>query len=453
MPGLGYFGSSPCDSLWIKASAPIYAVRLSLRCDAPEILNLTGIQFYQNARLIDLSASKCEFAQSSTYMNNDRYGNISLIKQRSIHTQRELHPYWEMYIDEAIPADSICVLNRTDEWAQRSRSLVVQVKHSSDGMWQTVHDGLSANAALSALEGLSQASGEAVTVDDNDARLRILRLIKQRILEKHIDLAQVNWRNILQFIDMWGQNDLTAVEIDIIAAKIYYEKIKFNKWVVSDTAYMFRTRRSVFELQKAVGMVAQNFGDKSDWTLTRHGLEPSQLRSRADDFLNHMGQVCAHLADLSRNPILAYGTLLGAIRDQDFIAHDDDVDLLYRLNAKSQADADVEVNTVVEYFRQHGFGPIRFPGTLNVQIIAPSTGVAVDIFPYWVNDDTAFLHMEKMLVRGIPLELLEPSSRIRFYEKEFGAPANPEGFLLARYGEGWNVSDQFFEWPWRLIDD
>lgn len=453
VPGIGYFGSSPCDSLWINLEKSICAVRLSLKCDAPEILNLTGLQFHDGARVIDWTAGKLQFVQSSSHMDDERYANISLLQQRGIHTKRELHPYWEMHADELIAATSLRVFNRTDEWAQRSRSLTVQVKYSPDGTWQTVYDGLSAVAVLNAFNALSKACGKTVNINDNSERLDAIELVRQRLLEGQIAFEDINWRQILQFVDMWGQAALTSTEAELVAAKIYYEKIKFNKWVVSDTAYMFRTRKAVIDLQRSIGLLAQNFGDKAEWTLTRHGLEPSQLRSRAEDFLRHMEQVCMHLSKLSRNPILAYGTLLGAVRDKDFIAHDDDVDLLYRLNAKSQDEADLEINTIVEYFRHHGFAPIRFTGTLNVQIIAPHTGIAVDIFPYWVNDDIAFLHMEKMLLRGVPLRLLEPSSIIQFYEKEFGAPADPEGFLLARYGSGWNVSDQFFEWPWRLIDN
>jgi len=60
--------------------------------------------------------------------------------------------------------------------------------------------------------------------------------------------------------------------------------------------------------------------------------------------------------------------------------------------------------------------------------------------------------VERMKIRSIPTDLLYPTTTLQFYETELPVPKNAEGFLHERYGDGWGISNQFFEWPWTLTE-
>ena len=74
----------------------------------------------------------------------------------------------------------------------------------------------------------------------------------------------------------------------------------------------------------------------------------------------------------------------------------------------------------------------------------------VDVFPYWIEDNQAQLHMENMKIRGISPSIFDGRKTISLYGEEFDIPAKPEAFLEERYGEDWKVSNRFHEWPWKI---
>jgi hypothetical protein len=61
--------------------------------------------------------------------------------------------------------------------------------------------------------------------------------------------------------------------------------------------------------------------------------------------------------------------------------------------------------------------------------------------------------MESMKVRGIDPAIVYPASQVQLCGRMMPAPADPEAYLEERYGAGWRISDQFFEWPWPLKDE
>jgi len=176
------------------------------------------------------------------------------------------------------------------------------------------------------------------------------------------------------------------------------------------------------------------------------------LQSKAVEYISHIRAVTNILEKIGSKPVLAYGTLLGAVRDKAFIAHDDDVDVLYQVDATDRATAEQASASIMQEFRLLGYEIVQFPGTMNVHVVDKKAGVSVDIFPCWDVDGQTFLHMERMKIRSIPTDLLYPTTTLQFYETELPVPKNAEGFLHERYGDGWGISNQFFEWPWTLTE-
>src|SRR5690606_25389970 len=77
------------------------------------------------------------------------------------------------------------------------------------------------------------------------------------------------------------------------------------------------------------------------------------------------------------------------------------------------------------------------PKHYNLHVVDPATGIQLDLFPYWMTGDRFSLHMAKMRVEDMPIDVLEPVSSVTLEGNRFNGPADPERFLLARYGAGW----------------
>ncbi|HBF50010.1 MAG TPA: hypothetical protein DDX04_06115 [Massilia sp.] len=454
-PSLGYFGSSQADALLIKLPTPLRGVRISLAVEHPEILNLMGLQFLSEGRVLAIDTAACTFAQSSVYQNEERYANASLLAQRGIHTNRDVKPFWEVTFPNVIHADTLKIVNRGDEWGARSRSLLVSVLDANRDSWTQIHDAQSAASVLaSVFAATSAVDGIEISRDEkpSELRKRLTDRIANRIKSGTLALPTVDWQKVMHFIQIWGGQSLTESEMIILAAKVFHEKTKHGKSNLRDSAFMLRKSQEILDLQVKVNEVAKQYGHAAVLTISRHGLQHSKLQSKAVEYISHIRAVTNILEKIGSKPVLAYGTLLGAVRDKAFIAHDDDVDVLYQVDATDRATAEQASASIMQEFRLLGYEIVQFPGTMNVHVVDKKAGVSVDIFPCWDVDGQTFLHMERMKIRSIPTDLLYPTTTLQFYETELPVPKNAEGFLHERYGDGWGISNQFFEWPWTLTE-
>ena len=93
-------------------------------------------------------------------------------------------------------------------------------------------------------------------------------------------------------------------------------------------------------LKQASKLSRSLLGIDSDIFLSKHSINRSILRQNRDEYLSAIQQAVDLFKTLEIDLVLCYGTLLGAVRDDDFIAHDDDVDLLMINDAKSKEEAE-----------------------------------------------------------------------------------------------------------------
>jgi hypothetical protein len=193
--------------------------------------------------------------------------------------------------------------------------------------------------------------------------------------------------------------------------------------------------------------------------ITKHGTAlASKLTANSPVLLESIQTLISDLEALNVRPCIAYGTLLGAYRDNKFIAHDDDVDLLIELPEKglSVKDALSLHQKIVGQLDSKKYVVNRASerdDRLNLHVYVIKTAVLLDLFPYWYDGELAMLHMERMQIRGIPSRALKNRKMIKLYDHEFPAPEESSLFLSERYGEGWESPDKFHEWPWKLKDD
>lgn len=142
---------------------------------------------------------------------------------------------------------------------------------------------------------------------------------------------------------------------------------------------------------------------------------------------------------------LAYGNLLGAVREGRFIGHDNDADIAYLARGSHPVDVIVESMRIEREFLNQGWRTGRMSGgTFKVWTRTPSgLGIGIDVFSAFYHQ--GLLHIMPSVAADLPREALLPTSTVTLEGRELPAPAQPERLLEATYGSGWQVPDPAFK--------
>ena len=137
---------------------------------------------------------------------------------------------------------------------------------------------------------------------------------------------------------------------------------------------------------------------------------------------------------------ICYGTLLGHIRDDDIIEHDDDIDLCFLADSDGWQGALREFVEVINGLqvvdqRIHIDSTVQFHWYMDDYVL--------DIFMGWMEGD--YLNMHE--VGGIlPRNRLLPLRPDRFLGQDVLVPNDSAALLRLIYGEGWRTPDPNFQW-------
>jgi hypothetical protein len=147
--------------------------------------------------------------------------------------------------------------------------------------------------------------------------------------------------------------------------------------------------------------------------------------------------------------MICYGTLLGAIRDDDFIPHDDDMDVLLILKENDPLLSNI-VERLVRLFEDRGLivgvSKLNDVGMLPVlQIQDYKYPIHLDIFFGIQGNAQILMPMRQVINEYVDEALMLP---VKYLETGtftgFPVPSNPEGFFEMRYGNSWRTPDPLF---------
>lgn len=167
-------------------------------------------------------------------------------------------------------------------------------------------------------------------------------------------------------------------------------------------------------------------------------LKGTDLEDRAFDAFQQGNRIFKEL--FSKQFFLCYGTLLGCIREGDFIAHDDDVDVCFLADGNTLAEAAREFGHVVRSLRNHGQAiEVRS----HIQFHWRISGIEVDVFMAWLDHGRLYSYNV-----GGPLahDQIFPLQPHQFKGHDVLIPQDPEALLELIYGPGWRVPDPLFQW-------
>jgi hypothetical protein len=178
--------------------------------------------------------------------------------------------------------------------------------------------------------------------------------------------------------------------------------------------------------------------------LTKHGLQIPLKYQNTDKIIEHMQSLIDVFKAKNLEPFLMYGTLLGAIREKDFIAHDDDVDMAVITNADDMDQLKEKTQSILEQLKEAGV-KCSLAGTIAPLIHCRIKNITFDLFILGnINNEivwpTTYMKMDKA-----PADIFLPLSELSFKGHVFAAPKDPEAVLVARYGETWRTPIAAFE--------
>jgi hypothetical protein len=160
--------------------------------------------------------------------------------------------------------------------------------------------------------------------------------------------------------------------------------------------------------------------------------------------LDSTEQVLAALHEAGVEAFPAYGTLLGAIREQNFIGHDNDVDLGYVSRHTHPLDVIRESFRLQRTLRAQGYAVDRYSAAaFKVDVVEADGGVrGLDVFGGYFLDGRLYLMGEI----GTPFQedWIFPLGTCTLAGRTLPAPARPEKLLEATYGPSWQVPDPAF---------
>lgn len=162
--------------------------------------------------------------------------------------------------------------------------------------------------------------------------------------------------------------------------------------------------------------------------------------------------VTSTLQHMNLTNFLVDGTLLGAVREKEFIDHDEDIDV----GTFAEEWNPELVGKFVSYCLSLGIIPAHMFGepTKYFEIALKRDGVKCDLFFYRKDGDKRIFHAflnggrtlpDDVITYEYPAELFDKLSIVTLRDIPFLAPANAEAVLEAKYGD-WRTPVKKWDW-------
>lgn len=180
--------------------------------------------------------------------------------------------------------------------------------------------------------------------------------------------------------------------------------------------------------------------------ITSHGIRSSRRSLKnigSNKLAKFMNDIFVIFDKYNYDLIACYGTLLGIYRDNDFIPHDDDIDLLL-ITDNADIFSEIDKNLLSSLENKDYEVKDRKIGSQFIQIYPKHLQTHLDIFIGLVDGDKIILPMENVISRGIKKDIILPRKSTKFLDYKIYIPNDADEFLKERYGANWHIPDIIF---------
>lgn len=171
----------------------------------------------------------------------------------------------------------------------------------------------------------------------------------------------------------------------------------------------------------------------------------SLAQETKDHYLDQVEEVLRIIREECGLPaFIAWGTLLGAVRDGRLIGHDVDADLAWYSDHDAPVDVIRESFVIERALRRRGWTIRRENGAFLALFLPQADGSVrnMDVFGCWRTQ--GWLHVVHDARARLPRSAVLPLGTQVLEGRELPAPADPPALMAAGYGEGWRVPDPSF---------
>jgi len=453
LPGLGFFGAPPQLQLSLQIDAVVDRVEVAIAGPRPEFLNIQGVSFFgQNGTELP-RPEICRSASLSTI-----YGEAApqavmqrLLAGGLLHTQQEERPSLQVQLNEAVYLARLAVANRADAYGRRSRYIEVSAFLGDEKVFQYRND--DERRRIGELSLLLDSLGLSETVRQDRIAPDALPSAVHTALLAQIEAGrcELGVRGLIQLLPVHDVNPepkdfhLTVcaeILLKLLGAEARLEtaRMKFLANVLDADDKLDRLQAEASRLRTL------RTGKNAQVVISKHHVHEAELVAQQTRYLDALDKLFPLLQSMGVTPMLCYGSLLGAVREGRFLAHDDDVDVLYFDGSASREEAVKRKLIMIERLGALGYNTWDSGENFNVWV----DGVPVDVFFCWQQDGRLSLMMESYKYRDIDGAMALPPSMLEFQGRVYPVLADPAAFLEERYGSNWQISDPYHEWPWTV---
>ncbi|TDM06392.1 MAG: hypothetical protein C4K60_17690 [Ideonella sp. MAG2] len=185
-----------------------------------------------------------------------------------------------------------------------------------------------------------------------------------------------------------------------------------------------------------------------DLTLNAHGYTTALAGRDPVEVWQGIRALASRLEGLGLRWFINSGTLLGAIREQRLIAHDDDVDLAVVLEASTAEQAAGAWEALKRRLAEAKLLNVAFDQENKSHAkIGQAGGASVDLFPAWIEQGQVFVW--PYAAGEAPVEALLPLQPLSICGVDVQVPNDPATLLTLNYGANWMQPDPGFRFPWK----